>query len=117
MLDRVIKKMKEKPGQPEQEVEEQSVPSTANENPEDETRQKRRRLDNTAAPASSCQPPEGASDDQPFTFSAQGQWVATYYDDSFCVGQVIEVCSPQSGTVQYLERTTASGGLKWMMWL
>lgn len=78
---------------------------------QDGPKQKRQRLDTTAASASCCQPSEPAvdstSDDKPFTFSAQGQWVATYYDDNFYVGQVIEVCSPQSGIVQYLQRTKA----------
>ena len=56
----------------------------------------------------------GDPDDLPFSFSGQGQWVATYYDEQFFTGQVIEVHDPQSAVVQYLEQLKGRSNLfKW----
>lgn len=46
-----------------------------------------------------------ATDETGLSFSRQGQWVATFYDQMFYLGQVIEVFNPQSAMVQYLEQS------------
>lgn len=45
------------------------------------------------------------TDDTPFSFTGQGEWVAVYFDQQFYVGQVIDVHSSSEATVQYLEQT------------
>ena len=55
------------------------------------------------------QPPSHAladSDEEELSFSTQGKWVATFYDETFYIGQVISVESLQSAEVQYLQRWT-----------
>ena len=54
---------------------------------------------------------DGDCDDLPFGFYAQGQWVATYYDELFYIGQVY---NPQSAVVKYLEQSKGKTDLfKW----
>ena len=80
-------------------------------------RPKRRRPESSADAGPSALPESGTAgdpDDLPFSFSGQGQWVATCYDEQFFIGQVIEVHSPQSAVVQYLEELKGrSNPFKW----
>ena len=49
-----------------------------------------------------------------YEFTRQGEWVAVFYDSNFYIGQVIEVQSEGTATVQYL--TKAKGHPSYFRW-
>ena len=73
---------------------------------EDGEPQPKRRRGNTDGDSTADQA-QDATDDQPFEFHAQGQWVAVFFSEQFYIGQVIEVLNPQQARVQYLFQSNA----------
>ena len=56
------------------------------------------------AAADVAEPEVDAGHYETLKFTRQGEWVAVFYDSSFYIGQVIEVQSEGTATVQYLTK-------------